>query len=217
MQIATIKGEPRKPANRNANRRLRQRGLVPAVIYGHGEKPETVAVSLAELRSALAHLAHVIKVEAGGRTQQYLLKEVQYDHLQSTPIHVDLMRVDPNERVKVKVPVELKGEPHGAHEGGILVQVISDLEIECRLIEIPEVIRANVAHLGLNQVLHVRDLELPAGVTPQHGPEDIVATVRPKRGVEELAPAAPPAEGAAAEPEVIGRKAKEEPAEGEEK
>lgn len=210
MQIANVQGESRSPGGRHANERLRRRGLVPAVIYGHGEKPETVAVSLRDLSDALGRLQHVIQLSAGGPPQQYLIKDVQYDHLQSTPIHVDLMRVDVNERVRVKVPVDFKGDPKGVQEGGQLVIVVNDIEIECGLLQIPDSIRANIGHLGLNQALHVRELEWPQGVTPVQGPEEVVASVRAKRGEE--TPAAAPAEGAAAEPEVIGRQAKDKEA-----
>lgn len=212
MQIANLKGEPRQPGNRRANRRLRKRGLVPTVIYGHEQDPETVALSLHDLLLALEHLQHVIRLEIDGQQQQYLIKDVQYDHLQKTPIHVDLMRVDPNERVRVKVPVELKGEPHGVHEGGVLVHVIADIDVECRLLEIPEVIRPDVAHLGVGQVLHVKDIELPEGVQPLHDPDDIIATVRAKRGVqaEEEEQVEAVAKEPGKEPEVIGRTGKEE-------
>lgn len=212
MQIANLKGEPRQPGNRRANRRLRKRGLVPTVIYGHEQDPETVALSLHDLLLALEHLQHVIRLEIDGQQQQYLIKDVQYDHLQKTPIHVDLMRVDPNERVHVKVPVELKGEPHGVHEGGVLVQVIADIDVECRLLEIPEVIRPDVAHLGVGQVLHVKEIELPEGVEPLHDPDDIIATVRAKRGVqaEEEEQVEEVAEKPGKGPEVIGRTGKEE-------
>jgi large subunit ribosomal protein L25 len=213
MQIANLKGEPRQPGNRNANRRLRNRGLVPAVIYGHEEQPVTVALSLHDLLLALEHLQHVIDLDINGRRTRYLVKDVQYDHLQKTPIHVDLMRVAPNERVRVRVPVELKGEPHGVHEGGVLVHVIADLEVECRLLEIPEIIRPDVAHLGVGQVLHVKEIELPAGVQAAHDPDDIVATVRAKRGVQAEAEEEGAEEvtaEASKEPEVIGRTGKEE-------
>ncbi|HUU94984.1 MAG TPA: 50S ribosomal protein L25 [Phycisphaerae bacterium] len=211
MQIANMKGEPRQPGNRGANRRLRKRGLVPTVIYGHEQEPETVAVSLHDLLLALEHVQHVIRLEIDGQQQQYLIKDVQYDHLQKTPIHVDLMRVDPNERVHVKVPVELKGEPHGVHEGGVLVHVIADIDVECRLLEIPEVIRLDVAHLGVGQVLYVKDIELPEGVEPRHDPDDIVATVRAKRGVRaEEEEVEEVAKEPGKEPEVIGRTGKEE-------
>lgn len=208
MDIATIQGEARALGGRHANDRLRRRGLVPAVIYGHGQPPEYVALSRHDVELALAHLQHVIRVTVDGREQQYLIKDVQYDHLQKTPVHIDLMRVDANERVRVRVALDLRGTPAGTLKGGTLVQVLAEAEIECLLLEIPEHIRARVDHLELNGTLHIRDVEVPPDVKILHNPDDIVAVVHPPRGTTTTeAEAAAPAESA--EPEVIG-KGKEE-------
>ena len=123
-------------------------------------------------------------------------------------IHVDFARVSLDEKVKVTVPVELKGEPKGAADGGVLQQVIKELEVECLVTEIPEAIRHNVSEMALNDVVHISDLKLPTGVKVLQDGDLIVATV--KEILEVVAPVA--AEEGAAEPEVIGRK----PAEGEE-
>lgn len=221
MEIAKIRGEARQPGNRHANQRLRRRGLIPGVIYGHGQEPETVAVSQHDLELVLGH-AHVVQLDmADGEGKQYLIKEVQYDHLQKDLVHIDLMRVEAHERVEVKVRVELKGEPKGMHEGGELVQLITDLEIECPLLSIPDVITHNVKELGLDEILHVRDLALPPEVKPLHEPDEIVAVVRLKKVEEEVVPAAAApvegAEAAGAEPEVITKRAKEEEPAAEEK
>jgi len=218
MQIAVIQGETRAAGGRHANRRLRKRGLVPAVIYGHEQAPETIALSRHDLLLALEHAQHVVKVTVGKQGTQYLLKDVQFDHLQHEPIHADLMRVDPDERVRVNVAIEFRGEPRGIHEGGELIHVLTDLDIECPLLNIPEVLRVKIDHLGVGQTLHAGQLELPQGVTTHHKPDDVVATVRAKRGgleavAEEEAEAE--AEEAGAEPEVIGRAAKEEESKGE--
>lgn len=206
MEIATIKGETRQPGGRNANQRLRRRGFVPAVIYGHHQPPENVALSLHDTVLALQQLAHVVKLDVDGREQQYLLKDVQYDHLQQDPIHVDLMRVDPNERVRVKVSIELRGTPVGTSQGGTLVHILTDLEVECLLLKIPQSLRIKVDHLALNEALHVRDLELPADVKVLHSPDEIVAVVHPPRGTTtaEIAAAEEGSE-TSAEPEVIGK------------
>jgi len=202
------------------NRRLRKRGLVPAIIYGHEQTPEPVALSRHDLLLALEHAQHVVKIAIDQQETQYLLKDVQFDHLQQEPIHADLMRVDPEERVRVNVAIEFRGEPRGIHEGGDLLHILTDLDIECPLLDIPEVFKVRIEHLGVGQTLHVRELELPAGITTHHNPEDVVATVRAKRGglgaaaEEEEAKEAPKEAGA--EPKVIGRvAAKEEESEGE--
>jgi large subunit ribosomal protein L25 len=215
MQAAIIQGEKREPGGRHANERLRRRGQVPAVIYGHEQPPETVALSRHDVLLALDHGQRVVRLVIDGQETQYLLKDVQYDHLQHLPIHVDLMRVDPSERVEVKVAIELRGEPHGVHEGGNLIHVLTDLDVECPLLNIPETLRVKIDHLGVGDALHVRDIDLPAGVTTRHNPDDVIATVHAKRGIpteEEEEAEAPPEEGAA-EPEVIGRAGKEEGAE----
>lgn len=217
MQIATIEGEKREPGGRSANNRLRKRGLVPAVIYGHDQPPETIAISRHDLLLALEHAQHVVKVTVGKQKAQYLLKDIQYDHLHQTPIHADLMRVDTDERVHVNVDIEFRGEPHGVHEGGELIQVLTGLDIECPLVSIPEALRVKIDHLGVGQALHVSELELPEGVTTRHNSDDVVCTVRAKRGglaATEEEEAEAEAEEAGTEPEVIGRTAKEEGSEG---
>ena len=219
MQFAVIQGETRQPGGRHATRQLRKRGLVPAIVYGHGQTPETIALSQHDLLLALDHAQHVVKVAIDQQETQYLLKDVQFDHLQQDPIHADLMRVNPDERVRVNVAIEFKGEPHGVHEGGDLLHILTDLDIECPLLNIPEVLKVHIEHLGVGQTLHVGEIELPEDVTTHHKPDDVVATVRAKRGglgtaaEEEEAEAAP--EEGGAEPQVIGRTGKEEGSEGE--
>ncbi len=209
MQIAEIQGETRQPGSHHSNDQLRRRGLVPAVIYGHGQANEYVALSLHDTNLALEHMLHVIKVRRDGKEEQYLIKDVQYDHLQQAPIHVDLMRVDVTERVRVKVPLELRGRPRGTLEGGTLVSVIAELDVECLLLDIPETIRAHVEHLALNESLHVREITVPHDVKVLNHPDDIVAIVHPPRGTTAAELEAAPAEGEA-EPEVIGKGPKEE-------
>lgn len=218
MQIAVIQGEARSRGGRHANRRLRKRGLVPAIIYGHEQAPETVALSQHDLLLAIKRAQHVVKVAIGKQQKRYLLKDVQFDHLQHEPIHADLMRVNPKERVRISVGIEFRGEPHGVHEGGELILVMTDLDVQCPLASIPEALLVKIDHLGVGETLHVRDLELPEGITTHQNPEDVVATVRAKRGglggpAEEGAEAA--AEEGGAEPEVIGRASKEEERAGE--
>ena len=106
------------------------------------------------------------------------------------------------------VTLELKGTPKGEEEGGVLQQIISELEIECLVTDIPEVIRYNVSEMAKDSVLRIRELQLPPGVRVLQDQELIVATVKE---VLEVAPAEVAAEGAV-EPEVIGRKPTEEEA-----
>lgn len=210
MEVAQVIGESRPNGGRHANERLRRRGLIPGVIYGHKEAPETIALSKHDLINALRKQTHVVDLKIGSDEKRYLIKEVQYDHLQADPMHVDLMRVDPNEKITVKVPLEMVGVPKGTLDGGEMVTVISDLEVLCGLLDIPDAIRVRVEGLAIGQSIHVRDLELPPNVIAKHGADDTVVLVRVRRGMTEEAVAPVAAEGATAEPEVIRRQKAEE-------
>lgn len=214
MEMVTLKATPRKKSGTRDSRRLRREGLIPAVVYGHGETPEHVALAFHEVEVALAHGARTLTLDTSGKKQTCLIKEVQHDHLDLHPIHVDLARVSADERVRVKVGIELRGTPKGISEGGVLDLVMGEIEVECLVFEIPDVLHPVVTHLGLGESLRVKDLVLPPGVKPLADPEDRVASVRLLSVAPEAPPPAEGEEAAVAEPERIGRVRKEE--EGEE-
>ncbi len=212
MEMKTIiKAEPRSSAGTRSARALRQAGQLPVIIYGHGEAPESVAMPLHDVENSLAHGARMLQVELGGNTQQYLIKKVQYDHLGTTPVHVDLTRVALDERVKVRVGIELRGVAKGVSDGGVMEQHLADMEVECLMADIPETLHPFITHLELGTSLLVKDLELPDGVVAMNDPDERVATVRAL--VEEAEPE-PAEEGdeASVEPERIGRVRKEDDA-----
>jgi large subunit ribosomal protein L25 len=204
-QTIQLNVKARSELGSRANKRLRDAGHVPGVIYGHKEAVVPVTLPKRELVHHLHHGAHVFDLAMDGKSEKVLVKEIQYDHLGSTVLHVDFARVSLDERVEVTVPLELKGTPKGEVDGGVLTQVISELEVECLVTDIPDVIRHNISEMALNDVLHIRDLKVPAGVRIIQDGELIVATVKE---VIEAAPAEAAAAGGA-EPEVIGRKAEE--------
>ena len=206
-QSAQLTAKVRGELGSRRNKRLRDAGFVPGVIYGHKEAVVPVTLPKKELVGHLNHGAHLFSLALDGKSENVLVKDVQWDHLGIEVLHVDFTRVDLNERVEVTVPLILKGEPKGEAEGGVLTQVISDIQIECLVTQIPEDIKHNVSDMGLNDVVHISDLKLPDGVRALQDPDQIVASVKE---IAEEAPAEV-AEGAA-EPEVIGKA--EEGAEG---
>ena len=207
-QTAQVTARPRTELGSRANKRLRESGFIPGVVYGHKEAVVPVTLPRKELTNYLGHGTHLFDLALDGKSEKVLVKEVQYDHLGLEVIHVDFARVSLDEKVEVTVALELKGTPKGEEEGGVLQQIINELEIECLVTDIPEVIRHNVSELEKDAVLHIRDLQLPPGVRVLQDGDLIVATVRE---VQEAAPAEV-VEAAAAEPEVIGRKPAEEEA-----
>jgi large subunit ribosomal protein L25 len=207
-QSANVTAEPRSQLGSRANKRLRDGGKLPGVIYAHTEAVVPITLPKKEVVTHLERGTHLFALQVSGKSENVLIKDVQYDHLGLEVIHVDFARVDLNERVEVTIPLELKGEPKGAEEGGVLQQIVAELEIECLVTDIPHSIIHSVVDMGLDSVLHIKDLKLPPGVKALQDEDLIVATV--KEVVEE-APAEA-AEGETAEPEVIGKK----PEEGEE-
>ena len=207
-QTAQITAKPRNELGSRANKRLRDAGMLPGVIYGHKEAVVPVTLPKKEVVNHLSHGTHLFELGLEGKNETVLVKEVQYDHLGLEVLHVDFARVSLDEKVEVTVPLELKGEPKGEAEGGVLQQIVAELEIECLVTDIPSVIVHNVSEMKLDDVLHIKELKLPPGVKALQDEDQVVAQVK---AIEEEAAPAEAAEGAA-EPEVIGRK----PEEGEE-
>jgi large subunit ribosomal protein L25 len=203
VQLVT---QPREATGSQAARRLRRKGLVPAVVYGHGEGTVSIALPAEEVLDAVRHGAHVLDLKTGNDVQTTLIKEIQWDHLGKEILHIDFARIAADERIQVTVPLELRGIAPGVTAHGILDQPLHGLEVECLATAIPASIRVNINELQIGQAIHVRDVQLPLGVTALADPDAIVIHVLAPAAEPEAAAA--PAEGAA-EPEVIGRKLEE--------
>jgi large subunit ribosomal protein L25 len=210
-----LKVEPRKNHGKRNNLRLRRNGKVPAVLYGHGEDCVSLALAADQLEASLRHGAKVLDLD-GAATGKALLQDVQWDVFYQHVLHVDLLRVRAGEKVTLEVPIELRGEAPGAAQGGVVEQVLHSVEIEVELDLIPEKLHVSVNKLEVGGELTIRDIvDLPAGATV-NADEDAMVVHCIMPSVEEEEPVA--GEGAAAEPEVIGKgKEDEEEGEGEDK
>lgn len=213
-KTAQLTAKQREELGSRANKRLRDAGFVPGVIYGHKEAVIPITLPKKEVVTHLDTGAQLFDLSLDGKSEKVLVKEVQYDHLGMEVLHIDFARVSLDERVEVTVPLELKGTPKGEEEDAVLQQIISSLEIECLVTEIPDKIVHNVSEMEKDSVLHISELKLPPGVRCLQDGELIVATVKE---IQEVVVAPEVTEAGPAEPEVIGRKAEEEeaPAEGE--
>jgi large subunit ribosomal protein L25 len=189
---------------------IRAQGKLPGIVYGLGKDPVAITLPGPETVAVLRSGAHILEVTLNGHTDKMLIQDVQYDYLQTSVEHLDLLRIDPNQKVRVKVALEFRGTPKGAKEGGILETQTAEIEVEVLALQIPDSIRVNVEHLELHQILHAKEIALPAGAKLMEYPEKIICQVRTVK--EEVAAVA--AEVTATEPEVIGKKKEEEGAEG---
>ena len=199
----TLEVTLRKDTGTRAARRLRKEGHVPAVLYGHGEKCVDLTTTREAVEAMVRHGSRFVELIGAVKTAA-VVRELQWDTFGVEPIHVDFLRVSKSDRVKVKVPIDLKGECPGQRAGGVVNLVLHEIELECTADAIPDHIHAHVGHLEVGQVIKVHDLQLPAGAKAlADADETVVTCLIPAKKGEEAAPAA-------AEPEVIGRKPAEE-------
>jgi large subunit ribosomal protein L25 len=215
-EVFVLEVEERKEAGTNATKQLRKKGLVPAVIYGRKEATATLAVPGDTLYKAIRRGVRIFDVTLKGAVQKALLRDIQWDPLGHDILHADFYRVSADQTITLEVKLELRGTAPGVTAGGVLVQQVHSLSVECLIVNIPESIRVSVAELQIDQSIKVGDLKLPEGVKVKNDPESIVVQVS-KKIEEVIAPvaAAPTAEGT--EPEVIGRAKEAEEGEEEEK
>ena len=203
-----LKATKRTEGGTRKARALRKEGLLPAVLYGHGEGTVSLTLNAHELQFALRHGEKLIDVELDGKHQNVLIKAIQYDTWGKEILHVDLTRVNLDELVTVTVKITLLGTPIGVDEGGSLQQPMPSTEIQCRVDQIPEEIRIQVNALNIDDAIHLSDIELPEGSELLGDPEALVCSVVT---IAEEVEAEETEEGeGAAGPEVIGAKPDEE-------
>ncbi len=213
----TVTAERRESRGKNEARRLRVKGLAPAVLYGANGPAVAVAVNPKEvnkiLHSATGHNTIFNLTIQGGEDTPAMIVDWQNDPVKETLLHVDLKRIDLSKRIDVKVRVQTTGEPKGVKiQGGLLEIVTREVEIECLPNEIPDHFTVDVTELMIGQNLRANDIALSGSMKLISAPDQVIAHVVTMKAEEEVAPAAEAgAEVAApAEPEVIKKGKKEE-------
>lgn len=186
-----------------ACRRLRRAGIVPGNVYGHQATPVAVSVPNEVLSPIILAGIRVVDLELDGQTDKALLREVQWDVFGTSIRHFDFMRVDPNERVTLVIPLELKGTAPGSMAGGVLEQPLHSITVDCLAYQIPDKIQVRIGALNLGEAIHVKDLAIPENVHVQNPPDAIVVHVIQVQ-TKDIQPVEVGA--SATEPEVIGKK-----------
>jgi len=207
ISMALLKATKRTELGSRNARRLRGKGEIPGVIYGHGEEVVSITLPEHDVEMAVLRGKRLLEVQIGQKKENVLVKEVQYDTFGQEILHIDLARVSLDERVEVTVPIVLRGIPAGAAEGGVLQQAAAKVTVECVVTAIPDEIRISVAEMKVGNLRHMKDLPLPEGTRLLSDPEAVVCSVS---FVAEVEVAGPAEAVAAAEPEVIGEKKEEE-------
>ena len=175
-----------------ASRRLRKQGLVPGVLYGGGKNAQPICVPERELRRVLTgeHGLHAILdvVLNGQRPRPSILKAYERDPVHGRVKHVDLQEVRLDRPIQAQVTVELVGEPAGVKEGGVLTQVVREVNVQALPMEIPDRIELDVTAMGMNDTLRLADVPPREGVEYLDDPEQtVLATViAPTPVIEEV-------------------------------
>lgn len=205
----TLIVQRRETIGSSRTRRLRKTGVIPAIVYGHEVKPMAITIDAKAFVKVLHSKAGehaLVRLRVTGGTpweKPALVKAVQHDPVYGHVLHVDFHAIALTEKIRVEIPVVLRGEPVGVkEEAGVLEHFLRQVEVECLPTEIPEHIEMNVEAMNIGDTLHVRDLPVPKNAKMMTDPEGAVAAVQAPK---EEKPEEEAAE-ATTEPEVIGEK-----------
>lgn len=189
-----------------ATKQLRRAGIIPANIFGHGEAPQAVqleALAFENLRRG-HHATGMISLKLDGakKAQTALIRHVQRDPLSGRVLHIDFLRVSVRDRIAAKVSLRLEGTAPGVKiEGGMLLHLLDALEVECAAGDIVEALEVDISSLEhIDDILHAKDVRLPANFTLVTDPEEPVVKIEPPRVEKVEVPVEAAAEVAAPEP-----------------
>jgi len=196
-----IQATKRDSTGTSSTIRLRREGNVPAVLYGHGEANEHLAIPATQVKGLLRTHSKMVKL-TGDVNETALISEMQWDALGIEVLHLDLIRVNIQEKIELTVSIHTHGEAIGTREGGILLENVREVEIRCSAGSIPENLALDVNGLHLGQNATAADLQLPEGVELITPADTVIAHIEEPR--QEMA-TNDTADSVGAEPEVIAK------------
>ncbi len=211
MEKVILKVETREGSGKRIAKDLRNKKLIPAVVYKGGKdalKLQLAAADLAEVLHTKAGENVIVTLKiAGGdskaKDRTVVIKEIQREPIQSRILHVDFNEISLTEALKVNVPLTAHGEPEGKKEGGTLEHIMWELQVECLPTDIPEKIEVDVSKLKIGESIYVKNITVPEGVKVLTDPELIAMIVKPPK-VE--VPKEEVGAEASTEPELIRKK-----------
>lgn len=180
--------EYREKKGSGMSRSLRRNGKVPAVVYGHGMQTRTLTLDKVEWDIVSRLDANLVELkDPDGKVINALIKDVQYDYLKDQTVHVDFQEVNMNEEITATIPIHTHGTAVGTSQGGLLEIVTHEIEVKCLPGNLPESLELDVTELKLDNAIHVRELNLPEGVSTSDDPEKIIVHVVSPQVEEESA------------------------------
>ena len=209
MRISfTIGADFREMQGKGASRRLRHTGKVPAILYGGHQEPRALVLDQQNLLTMIGDErfhSSIVQLKVGEQTQEAIVKDIQMHPAKNVVVHVDLLRVVANEKLRIRVPIHFRNEaisPGVKVEGGVVSHMRADVEIACLPKDLPEFLEVDLSGMHLNETRFLADIPLPEGVS--------IAELRPGRNPPIVSIHSPRAE----EPEPTAEAAVAAPAEG---
>ncbi len=218
-EIVILDAALREETEVGKSSKVRRNGFVPAVVYG--EKKKTLSLKIERSRLIKFMHAHhggenvviTLRVAADKSPQEksVLISEIQKHPVTDEILHVDFHEISLTERIEVNVPIEVKGESIGVkQDGGILEQVLWEVEVECLPTQIPEKFEVDITAMQIGENTHIRNLRVPEGVEVKQDPDILILSVVPPRKEEAVSEEAVEGEAESTEPEVIKKEKKAE-------
>ncbi|MCK8817030.1 50S ribosomal protein L25 [Natroniella sulfidigena] len=208
MERLELNAEVREETGKGTARRLRREGLIPGVLYGRERQPVNLKLNAKKVDKLIGGNVILDLELDDDTTQPVMVKEVQRDVIKGDLLHIDLYQINLDEKVEIEVPVELVGPAAGEREGGILEQILRELEVACLPTDIPDTIKADVTELEVGQSLSVAELEVSDDIEILTDGDETIATVVVPTELD-LEPAEAEEEELE-EPEVIGEDVEED-------
>ncbi|WP_319476973.1 50S ribosomal protein L25 [Marispirochaeta aestuarii] len=179
MEQKTLAGYQRPDTKKTVTRRLRNEGMIPAVIYGHSE-PVSISISSKEFEKKFHNVSEntIINISVDkGKKYDVLVKDYQEDMIKNRILHIDFYEIERGKVLRTHVPVHLEGVPQGVKEGGIVENQLHEVEIECLPKDIPESFVLDISELQVGDSLHVSDIPVSESVKILTAPEQSIVVI----------------------------------------
>jgi len=186
MEHKTLIAEARTALGKGATGRLRKTGKIPAVIYGHKDHL-SITVDAKEFNSRFKTISEntIIDIDLDGKEYQVLVKDYQSDILTGSIGHLDFFEIEKGKALKARVPLELQGNPPGVKEGGIMVQKMEEVEVECLPKDLPATVLVDISALNLGESIHVKDLPVAKSVKILDSEDSTIVVINLPKAVSE--------------------------------
>lgn len=204
MDILELQAAPRSDTGKGPAGRLRAGGRIPGVFYGQKLQAVPVSVDGRELLHVIGHEGGanaIVKLMIDGKAETAMVKDIQRDPMRDKMVHVDFMAIAMDEKITTHVTLTIVGDSVGVSEGGVIQQIMREVEVEALPMELPDHIEVDATDIAIGDSLRVSDLTAPEGVTILSNQDDMVMSVVPPAKIEEVVPVEEEVEG---EVEVVG-------------